>query len=116
MNRSQRTTSMLLLATCGVAALAPTRCRGHNERVHEGISASAFHSSDGLQRFLADNLGSIKAPFLDGPLLFGHVPPLETMNGLGKGSVLNIDTGLAVGNVGASHASCESNIRARSIT
>jgi len=33
-----------------------------------------------------------------------------------KGSVLNIDTGLVTGNVGACHASCESNIRGRSIT
>ncbi len=34
----------------------------------------------------------------------------------GKGSVLNIDTWLTVGNVGACRASCESNIRGRSIT
>jgi YD repeat-containing protein len=45
---------------------------------------------------------------------FGRVKVFSYANV--KGSVLNIDTGLAVGNVGACRASCESNIQGRSIT
>jgi hypothetical protein len=78
---SRTDTPILLLALWGLGALTPIHCQAHNERVHEEISASAFQSSDGLQRFLTDHLGSTDAPFLDGPRLFGHVPPLENMDG-----------------------------------
>src|SRR5437899_883461 len=60
-----------------IAAFTGFKCHAPHERVHIELSASAFLSSDGIQRFLADVLGSTNAPFADAPFLDAKPPPFQ---------------------------------------
>src|SRR5437868_2999512 len=50
-------------------------CFAHDQRLHMEITRSAFLSSDGLETFLGDVLGTQSGPFTTGPTLIARPDP-----------------------------------------
>jgi hypothetical protein len=75
--RSQSASALRFWSIVILVGIVPIFCKAFNQPVHQAIAQSAALSSDGLAKFLTDNLGAQYAPFTVFPTILFDNPDVK---------------------------------------